>query len=141
MAPGHLSPTYPQSCPLPGGDRAQLVPNEGEEGMKQLPPKHQLCVCPPLVHQESLSLSHPIASHPSSSFSSKARKPIAAAKYQELLFLSSPRPEHALFFVFKLQAFFFVGGGEGGEKAEAWGKNERNVSLGAEFSIAYFKPD
>lgn len=32
-----------------------------------------------------------------------------------------------------------MGGGEGGEKAEAWGKNERNVSLGAEFSIAYFK--
>lgn len=33
-----------------------------------------------------------------------------------------------------------MGGGEGGEKAEAWGKNERNVSPGAEFSIAYFKP-
>lgn len=34
-----------------------------------------------------------------------------------------------------------MGGGEGGEKAEALGKNERNVSLGTEFSIAYFKPD
>lgn len=116
----------------------QLVPNEREEGMKQFLPKHQLCVCSPLIKSHS---HHPMPSHPSfSSFSSKARKPIAAAKYQELLFLSRLRPGHVLFLVFKLQAFF-VGVGEGGEKAEAWGKNERNVSLGAEFSIAYFKPN
>lgn len=92
--------------------------------------------------------------HPPPELCSKAGKVTAAAQINtrgRYFYPASNRA--ALFLAFKLQPpfpfffflfffspSFFTGRGRRREKAEASGKNERNVSLRAEFSTAYFEP-
>lgn len=84
--------------------------------MKQLLPKHQICVCPPLVRQESLS--HPI---PPPHFPPKPENPLLLLNTKSCYFYPDHDQGVRYFWCLNSRLFLWEGEREG-KRQKHWGK-------------------